>query len=178
MHPGCESMLSLCVSGLHVAGDGASDLDDGRCNHRGQGGAPPLLCSPNTLSPLTPTPHPHLSPLTLHTPHPLPLTPHSACTPVRWRSSPKWPASASTRLRSSSANSAGAATTCTCDRRAPALLPLPATAPLPQHTSTSGTATRAVTMTTTRCRRDRAAPPSPRSSCRSAAPVRGCGEGL
>ena len=165
-------MLPICVSGLHVAGDGASDLDDGRCNHRGQGGAPPLLCSPNTLSPLTPTPHPHLSPLTLHTPHPLPLTPHSACTPVRWRSSPKWPASASTRLRSSSANSAGAATL--CDRKGPCstdpgILPLPATlAPLPQHTSTSGTATRVVTMTTTRCRRDRAVPPSPRSFCRSA----------
>ena len=65
-------VLPLCVSGLHVAGDGASDLDDGRCNHRGQGDAPPLLCSPNTLSPLTPIPL--TAPLAAHPP-PLTLDP-------------------------------------------------------------------------------------------------------
>ena len=98
--------------------------------------APLLSCAhPTPCRPSPLTLHPHLSPLTL--PHPLPLTPHSVCTPRRWRSSPRWPPSASTRLRSSSANSAGAATL--CDRKGPCstdpgILPLPATlAPLPQQ---------------------------------------------
>ena len=169
MHPGCEPMCCLYVCQafmwlameppISMTGDAITEakvMPLLSCAH-------PTPCRPSRLYPSPP-----LSPLT---PHPLPLTPHSVCTTLRWRSSPKWPPSASTRLRSSSANSAGAATT--CDRRAPVLLPLPATAPLPQHTSTSGTATRAATMTTTRCRRDRAARPSPRSFCRSAAPVKG-----